>query len=120
MTQYLLPFTPTSHRQEVTGRYLRDKAISRANKAAGIVWTSRARDLFWQFCHDHETFMIEEARVWIEEQGLKAPFSKRIYGGIARYAAAQGWIERVGTGTVENVKAHACFAGKWKSRIYRG
>lgn len=115
----LMPFNPHPHPVR-SARTLRDKAIERASKRAGIVWTTKARDLFWEYCRGHQEFMIEEARMWIHEQGLATPKSERVYGAITRYAVSKGWIERIGTGETSNPLAHGAMAGRWRSRILRG
>lgn len=78
-------------------------------------WGERAYNYLKAFIKDNPTFRAEQARAYAESQGLEEPKSKRAFGAVILRAAKAGIIKKIGHDTVENPKAHRCFASLWEA-----
>lgn len=103
-----------------TGETLKEKGMKRAIDSANRkenLWSERAYALLLQFLSGlpkDRRFMIEQFRKFAYERGLPVPPSERAFGSVTLRASNAGKIVRVGFGTVENAKAHKCFAPVWR------
>ncbi|MCA0397301.1 MAG: hypothetical protein LCH51_07840 [Bacteroidetes bacterium] len=93
------------------------KAVDHA-EATNRGWNNKAFGYLLQYVRTHsEKFLMEEFRQWAEAQGLPSPPHLRAYGGIALRAAKCGFIRKIGTQKVSNVKAHCANASVWVPNI---
>lgn len=61
-----------------------------------------------------DEFLMEEFRAYLKDYDLmEMPVSLRAFGFLSVKAKKEGYIISVGTGKVNNPKAHAANAGKW-------
>lgn len=110
----------TSQLSIFSGATLKEKGMKRALANADRVesgWSERAYQLLLQFLSGLSTdrkFMTEQFRKYAYEKGLPAPPSLRAFGSVILRASNECKIVRVGFGTVENAKAHRCFASVWR------
>lgn len=103
-----------------TGETLKEKGMAKAIANADRVesgWSERAYQMFLKFIDGlpkDRRFMTEQFRMYAFERGLSAPPSLRAFGSVILRASNECKIVRVGFGTVENAKAHRCFASVWR------
>ncbi len=101
------------------GAHRRDKGIKRAIQHAEKIndgWQDKALEWLYNYARNHHEFQIEDVRMaskGIIPEGCHG----RAWGGIARKAAAMGWISKMGTDPVSNPTAHCAYAVRWKSNL---
>lgn len=104
------------HQPELTGAQLRDNgieaAISHANRKVEL-WGEKAYSHFLNYLKTVSEFKTEDAREYAQNQGLEEPPSKRAWGAVVVRLAKENRIFKIGHATVNNPKAHRCFATVW-------
>lgn len=93
------------------------KAIDHANVKNAGMWSDKAYQAIKLYLKSKKTgytFLLEDIRVWAEDNKLlPEPPSKRAWGGIIVKVRNEGLIYKNGHGTVKNENAHKCFAAMW-------
>lgn len=104
------------HQPPLTGAELRDNgitaSINNANRKINL-WSETAYQHSINYIKTVSEFKTEDARAYATAKGLEEPPSKRAWGAIVLRLAKEKLIYKKGHLTVDNPKAHKCFATLW-------
>lgn len=93
------------------------RAVDHANIKNAGTWLEQAYQSAKLFLSSKKvgyTFMMEDIRNWTEEYKLvPPPPDKRAWGGMVSRLVKEGFIGKVGFGTVKNENAHKAVATVW-------
>ena len=93
------------------------RAVDHANIKNAGTWLEQAYQSAKLFLASKKvgyTFMVEDIRVWTEVNNLvPQPPDRRAWGGMVSRLVKEGFIARVGFGTVKNEIAHKAVATVW-------
>jgi hypothetical protein len=106
--------------REPSGAALRDAGINRAADHAGTEWCERALGYFKEYAARvgvHTEFQTEDVRLWAESIGFAAPSNdKRAWGSVARRAARDGVVRKVGNGPAKAARVHCGLVSIWRAK----
>lgn len=104
------------------GEILRQQGMQTAIDHADAVtpqWSQQAFNVACEYVRENlrvgQTFKAEDIRIWayLEDKIVKPP-NERAWGGIAAKLAHHGLIEKAGSASVVNPKAHGAIATLWR------
>lgn len=96
------------------GHAMADVAMSNA----GLDWRLMALEAMRQHALKNKYFTTEEVRR--ANLDLPEPHEKRAWGGIARIAKKEGFIQADSWVRAESLSVHGMVVTLWESKIYRG
>lgn len=71
-------------------------------------WNEEALSFFRLYAssHQREPFLTEDVRAWAEKMGFESPPDNRAWGAVARRAALQGLIRKMGYAAQKSATCH--------------
>ena len=106
------------------GQALKQEGLQRAiDHANGVSpqWSQKAFNVAVEFVKEElrsgQPFKTEDIRVWAYlNNKIEKPPNERAWGGVCGRMASQRLIEKIGSTSVTNPKAHGAIATLWKKK----